>query len=110
MVNQYPHYLFVASSEGEATQNDDGEWVVPPSSRVLVGACREETNGRGSQIAAADGKYITFQSLIQLPAGTKPVAVGTPVTIADDAECKSVRVTGTCMKFDVGQLHCRLWL
>lgn len=110
MVTQYPHHLFVVTPGGAATQNTDGEWVTPASTNVYVGACREETNGRGSQIAATDGKYFTFQSLIQLPVGTSPIPVGTTVIVTNDAAGTDVRVTGTCMKFDVGQLHCRLWV
>lgn len=110
MVTQYPHYLFVVNPTGAATQGENGEWITPATEKVLVGACREETNGRGSQINAADGTFVTFQSLIQLPVGTTPVAVGSKVFVTNDAAGLDVRVSGVCMKFDVGQLHCRLWV
>lgn len=110
MVKQYPHYLFVVSPSGAATQNTDGEWETAATTVTYVGACREETNGRGAQIAATDGKYFTFQSLIQMPSGTTVIPVGTTVIVCDDAAGTIIRVKGTCMKFDVGQLHCRLWL
>ncbi len=110
MVRQYPHYLFVTNPSDNATQDENGEWVTPVSANVLIGACREETNGRGSQINATDGTQYVFQSLIQLPAGTPPVKVGTPVIVTNDAAGLDVRISGKCMKFDVGQLHCRLWV
>lgn len=109
-MKQYPHYLFVVTPDTAATQNADGEWETPSSSNVLVGQCREETDGRGTQLTAADGTHFTFTSLIQLPVGTSPVKVGATVIVANDAAGTSVRITGICKKFDVGQMHCRLWV
>jgi len=109
-MKQYPHYLFVVTPASVATQDATGEWVTPSSTNVLVGVCREETDGRGSQMSATDGTFFTFTSLIQLPVGTTPVKVGATVIVTNDAAGTDVRITGTCKKFDVGQLHCRLWV
>ena len=49
----------------------------------IVGFMPGETNGKGTQIQAANGRFITFASLIQLPAGTPRVTVGVEVAAAD---------------------------
>lgn len=123
---QYPHALY-ALTVPEATRNANGSWVQGAASWSLVGACREETNGKGSTITLADGHALQFSALIQLPVGTTRVAEGTEVAIADEtltaAELATlganleawrrsgkIRQHGTCAKFDSGRLHCRLWI
>ena len=88
--------------------------------------CREETNGKGSTIQTADGETRVFASLIQLPKGTAKIPEGTQVIVTrEEVEVSQlantefveaakatglVVVTGTCEKFDLGRLHCRLWI
>jgi len=111
MVKQYPHYLFAVQNGGEAHQDEDGNWVQPDNAApVLIASCREETNGKGTQIQVAGGTFHVFVSLIQLPKDTLLVGVGTSVFVADNADGTSVRVTGGVLKYDVGQLHNRLWI
>ena len=122
--NQYPHFLYIRTSGAEATQDEDGSWVTPASAWTFHSRSREETNGIGSTVQAANGVFVTFSSLIQLPAGTPRVAEGTEIAVTDrellpselsDDTVKAnpegiVRVSGTCQKFDLGRLHCRLWV
>lgn len=118
--NQYPHRLYYRASEGEATQDDHGAWRESEAGWKLYGACREETNG----------KFTTFSALIQtpqgagarIPEGTEVIATdkeldATTVARLDDAKLVqelvnegTVRVAGTCLKFDLGRLHSRLWV
>lgn len=123
--NQYPHFLYTRESEGEAVQDANGSWQTSGAAWKLHASCREETNGKGTQIQAANGRFITFASLIQLPAGTERVGLGQEVAVADreltsseqtdealrSAEAEGiVRIIGECLKFDKGRLHCRLWV
>lgn len=123
--HQYPHFLYVRQSDAEATQDANGSWQITGAAWKLWASCREETNGKGTQIQAANGRFITFASLIQLPAGTERVGLGQEVAVADreltpseqtdealrSAEAEGVvRIIGECLKFDKGRLHCRLWV
>jgi len=123
--NQYPHFLYVRTSGTEATQDANGSWHTEGAAWKLHASCREETNGKGTQIQAANGRFITFASLIQLPAETERVGLGQEVAAADrellpseltdetlqDAQAEGVvRIIGECLKFDKGRLHCRLWV
>lgn len=108
MVRQYPHFLFKLQG-GEAVQNADGEWTETEVSAVFMSVCREETDGRSTEVYA-DGTFHRFTSLIQLPAGAPRVETGTSVICCNDAEGKDVRIKGVCQKFDEGQLHSRLWV
>lgn len=123
--HQYPHFLYVRRSDAEATQDANGSWQTTGATWELLSSCREETNGKGTQIQAANGRFITFASLIQLPVGVPYVSVGVQVAAADrellpselsddtlqEAQAEGVvRIVGECLKFDNGRLHCRLWV
>lgn len=109
VVKQYPHYLFVTVSAG-ATQDDNGNWVGGTSGNVFKAMCREETDGRGSEVEIAGGRFVRFTSMVQLPLDTGVIAEGTTVLIANNADGSGVRVKGEVLKFDKGQLHSRLWV
>jgi hypothetical protein len=126
-VKQYPYFLYKRASQ-EATQNANGSWVVSSAETwSLCGSCRDEPNGAGKQIQVASGEYITFGSLIQLPKDVMRIPEGTEVLVtttelADPSVLLSetykegarangeIRVSGTCLKHDLGQLHGRLWV
>lgn len=126
--NPYPHRLYMRASE-EATQDSHGGWTATPAAWRLYGACREETNGKGSTVAIAGGKFTTFASVVYIPQGAGDrIPEGTEIIVADwgveldtatldDQDTVKalvlsgkVRVAGTCLKFDLGRLHSRLWL
>lgn len=123
---QYPQYLYALQHNGESVQLPNGSWETPAAVWELKATCREETNGKGSTIQTADGKTRVFASLIQLPKGTAKIPEGTQVIVtreevevsqlanADFVEAAKatglVVVTGICEKFDIGRLHCRLWI
>ena len=123
---QYPHALYALTTPA-ATRNANGSWVQGAASWSFIGACREETNGKGSSITTADGRALVFSALVQLPKGSTRVTEGTEVAVADKtltaAETASlgtnleawkrtgkIRIAGTCAKFDSGRLHSRLWV
>jgi len=110
MVKQYPHYLFAVKSGSEATQDDNGNWSESTAINVFVSTCREETNGAGSEIQVAGGTFHRFTSLVQLPKGTQSVEVGTTIFVSNGADGSDIRIQGKVLKFDVGQLHSRLWV
>ncbi len=124
--HQYYQYLFVRR-EVEAVQLPNGSWDTPAGAGwELVAACREETNGKGATIVTTNGETRVFGSLIQLPKGTARINEGTEVAVlreavdparfdeADFIEASRITglvvATGTCQKFDLGRLHCRLWI
>lgn len=109
MVKQYPHFLFAVKS-GESTQDENGNWVTTETENVFVGMCREETNGRGSEIQVGGGLYHRFESLIQLPKGSQAVEVGTTIFVSNKKDGADSRIKGEVLKFDSGQLHSRLWV
>lgn len=127
---QYPHHLYRRESAAEATQNELGGWSESEAAWRYCGTCREETNGKGATIATAGGKFTTFSALIQIPQGaTERIPEGTEVIVTDtqleaadveqlDDRGKvqelvskgTVRIAGTCLKYDAGRLHSRLWV
>lgn len=123
--NQYPHHLYKRVS-GEAVQNEQGSWVTTGAAFQYCGSCREETNGRGSKVQAANGVFREFSSLVQIPAGAERISEGTEIVVTttevEPAQLLSsdfvetakaeglVRISGECMKYDEGRLHNRLWV
>lgn len=110
---QYPQYLYVKSG-GEAVLESNGSWSQGHAGWVLAGTCREETNGKGSSIQAADGRFLIFGSLIHLPRGSAKVIEGTEILVMKERQItvneQDAIVKGICLKFDDGRLHCRMWI
>ena len=122
---QYPEYLY-ALKNAEAAQLPNGSWGETPAAWELKAACREETNGKGSEIQTANGQSLVFASLIQIPKGTKRINEGTEVIVAREEMTISqlldndfiaaandsglIVARGVCQKYDLGRLHCRLWI
>jgi hypothetical protein len=123
---QYPQYLYALQSD-EATQNPNtGSWETGPAVWELKNICREETNGKGHTIATVNGETLVFSSLIQIPPGTARINEGAEIAVTreqvepenllnDDFRKQGkingiIVVTGKCMKYDFGRLHCRLWI
>ncbi|MDO4782991.1 MAG: hypothetical protein Q4A09_07245 [Capnocytophaga felis] len=109
MIKQYPHFLFVITEE-EAHQDDEGNWIGSSESVDFYAVCREETDSRGQEVQTAGGVFRQFSSAIFLPKGTKKIDEGKTVFVANDLSGSDIRIKGQVLKFDVGQLHSRLWL
>ncbi|MDD2299592.1 MAG: hypothetical protein PHU69_08100 [Fermentimonas sp.] len=107
-MKQYPHFLFMVSAT-ETGRDSKGNYVEPTKSTIFLSECREETNGRGRQIVRG-GQFVIFSSLIQLPISCAPIKEGTKVFISNDSTGTDIRIEGTVLKFDKGQLHNRLWI
>lgn len=109
-MNQYPHFLFV-KSVAEASQDADGNWLPTTENWVLHSVCREQSNGKGSVINSQDGKAIVFASVVHLSGKSERITEGTEVLISEtNSPDGFVRIQEQVLKFDVGQLHNRLWL
>lgn len=121
---QYPQHLYMLS-HSESSQDATGAWTQQSGVWQHVGLCREETNGRGSTVATAEGQVLVFSSLVQLPVETTRINEGTAVlitrsqhtaeqltdgNIADWKKSGEVVAQGKCLKFDKGRLHCRMWI
>ena len=122
---QYPQRLYTKTIQ-EATQLPNGSWQPETEVWALTAYCREETNGKGTQINTADGRALAFTSLVQLPKGTPKIDEGKQIIIAIeelDAEqlndtdyinaakqTGTIVATGTVLKCDVGRLHTRAWI
>ncbi len=107
-MKQYPHFLFMVSAV-DTGRDSKGNYIEPTKSTVFLSECREETNGKGRQITRG-GQFIIFSSLIQLPISCTPIKEGTMVFISYDSTGTDIRIEGTVLKFDKGQLHNRLWI
>lgn len=109
MILQYPHHLFIETPP-MSEQGEHGDWVDGTYKRLYIGRCREETDGKGSEVQVAGGVFRKFTSLIQLPRGTFHITDGTKVIVSDDINGEYVRIEGYTLKCDVGQLHTRIWV
>lgn len=110
VVEQYPHYLFAVES-GESVKDETGSWSdVTEQKLTFLSRCREEADGRGTEINVGGGKFHKVTSLIQLPKGAPIVELGAPVLVANSPDGGNVRIQGVCLKFDPAQLHSRLWV
>jgi hypothetical protein len=111
---QYPHYLYVKTAAAEATQAANGSWVAGTAVWTLTAICREETNGKGASIVSNDGRSLVFSSLIQLPARSTKIVEGSEIMVlkqtAQTVSEANAILKGTCLKFDDGRLHCRMWV
>jgi len=107
---QYPHFLFV-HVVSESVRDSEGNWTTPTSSWVLHSICREETNGKGTVIMGTDGKAIVFSSIVFMPRTAAKIPENTEVIVSDvKSESEQIRIKGPVLKFNPGQLHCRLWI
>ena len=121
---QEPEENGEAGESQESQEETQEETPTAPATWNYVGTCREETNGRGSQVRTNDGRTLVYASLIQMPRGSNRVPEGTEVIIsnriltaeelAGDLEALrlsgTIRAKGRCLNFDAGQLHSRLWI
>lgn len=105
---QYPHYLFVATVT-ESSRDEDGNIIDGPVSYKLHSRCREENNG-GQLMHIAGGQFAKYASLIQCPKGTEKIPEGVVIIVANDAECKEIRLEKPVFKSDKAQLHTRIWV
>jgi len=124
--NQYPHFLYLRTSGGDAVQDENGSWIDAEPTARFVSACRDETGGRGSEINTAQAVFRDYTSLIQMPAGTEHLAEGTEIFVTGrEVEAEDllnddfveqakltglVRISGIISKFDNGRLHNRAWI
>jgi hypothetical protein len=127
IIRQYPHWLY-KRTDTESVQDDNGSWTDSGEPIIeFCGACREETNGKGSRIQAADGEFIEFSSLVLMPVEVQRITEGTTIfvteeeitdpaqlldsTFVEQAKAEGIiRITGECLKFDGGRLHHRMWI
>lgn len=110
-VKQYPHFLFVNKVNSNSIQDADGNWIEQSTGEItLLGPCREEVSGGGSVIKLADGEFHKYSSIVQMPLSIHDVKTGEEVVITTDELGERVRTKAPVIKFDRGQLHCRLWV
>jgi hypothetical protein len=109
MIQQYPHFLFVKVVH-DSNQQADGSWSESTEQWVLHSSCREQSNGKGSLVNGPDGKAIVFASVVHLALGTEKILEGSEIAVSNNETASEFRIKGQVLKFDVGQLHCRLWV
>jgi hypothetical protein len=110
MIKQYPHVLYGVATPGDSTRDTDGNWNTQVATTPLLSVCREETNGRGREIQGTDGKFYKYASVVFLPISCADIAFGRTVYVKDSTTATIERIRGTVLKFDRGQMHCRLWV
>jgi len=110
MTEQYPHYLFLVHPGLASEQDGRGDWSESKPFVEFKSVCRDEPNGAGEGLPVGDGTYYTYASVVYMPAGVSGIAEGDPVLLANDADGQHVRTRATVLKFDSGELHCRMWI
>lgn len=115
-VKQYPQFLFV-HVVSESTQDNEGNWSDPTDTWVKHSICREETNGAGRTINGPDGQAVVYSSTIYLPRTAQRIKEGSQVVVVETDEVDAegtptgyARIKGSVLKFDLSQLHSRLWV
>lgn len=108
-MKQYPHSLYV-KQVSESTQDRYGNWSPATESWVFHSVCREQPSGRENVINGQDGKAIVFSSVIHMPTSANKIKTNTEVLVTENDDQGAVRIQGQALKFDVGQLHNRLWV
>lgn len=109
MVRQYPHFLFIEEA-AVSSQDANGNWSEGGTSIRFLSACREESDGKGTEYQVAGGEYIKATSVIQCPKSCPKIEKGARVLVANDMDCSDVRISGVCLNVDMAQLHTRLWV
>ena len=79
---QYPQYLYALQHDGESVQLPNGSWETPAAAWEVI-VTREKV----------DVSQLSNTEFVEAAKATGLVVV-----------------TGTCEKFDLGRLHCRLWI
>lgn len=108
-ITQYPHHLFMEAIAVDSYQDENGNWMESESSLQSLGSCREES-GSNTEYQVANGQYHKSSATIYCPKDCPTIPIGAKVFVANDAECRDVRITGECLKFEASQFHCRLWV
>lgn len=109
-MKQYPHLLYGVSLPVDSTRDENGNYVAQIATNPLISNCREETNGQGREIQAADGKFHKYSSVIYLPLSCPDVEFGREVFVRDSSSATTDRIKGMVLNFDRSQMHCRLWV
>jgi hypothetical protein len=111
-VIQYPHYLYRIANSTESSKDADGNYIEPETTIEFLSICREETDGRGREFKATDGNVIKSTSVIYFPKSDIEIKDGETVLISNQPDTleENIRIKGTVLKFDKGQLNSRLWL
>lgn len=110
MIKQYPHFLYKSEVPAESSQDAGGNYSSQVIAPEKICECREETSGRGREIMGADQKLHVYASVIFLPVSCPDVSYGTVIEVRDNETDTAYRLKGEVIKFDRGQLHCRLWI
>jgi hypothetical protein len=110
MVNQYPHFLFIVN-KFDSVQDSEGNFTNDGYCVKMHAVCREETNGKGATVNGTDGRAMVYAAKIFMPPTTPRITEGTEIFISQTNDKNGiVRIKGQVLKFDVGQLHCRIWV
>ena len=110
MFSQYPHILYKLDASGDSTQDADGNFTAQTMTPSMVSLCREKTDGHGKELMGTDVKLHVYTSVIFLPVSCPDLLYGTIVYVRDSETATADRIRGPVLKFDRGQMHCRLWL
>lgn len=108
-MKQYPHFLFTKQVT-ESSQDADGNWSTPTESWVFHSICRDQTNGKGAVINGQNGTSILFASLVHLPLNSPNLSENIEVIVSESNPMDKIRIQNNILKYDVGQLHDRIWL
>jgi hypothetical protein len=105
-VIQYPH-TGKAYKGTESVKGSDGNWTQGSLNSELETICRVEPAKANQYINGADGKRITFTSIVYMPI---PELVIIPGMLFEVWEGERLIVKEPVKQFSKGQLNARVWL
>lgn len=92
---------------GESVKGDGGNWTETGSEVFLETKCRVEPAKNNQYITGADGKQITFSSIVYMPI---PEVILKPGMLFEVWEGERLIVKEPIKQFSKGQLNARVWL
>lgn len=105
MVSMYPHKLYVISAG--SSRNASGYVVTSTVRERLVGQCRLETSGRGTEVTREDGSSVVCHHTIYCPKTVCAIPSKTLIKVCN-GDC--VILTGEVVNTIKSQMHVRIWV
>ena len=106
MVIQYPN-TGKAYKAGESVKDSQNNWTTTDPVLQLETRCRVEPARANAYLNGADGKQITFTSIVYMPIPPADLGVGTLFEVWDG---ERLIVKEPIKQYSRGQLNARVWL
>ena len=122
----YPHKCYCLKV-AQREPDENGDYNDTADNWELLGPCRAETNGSGTEITTTDGKQVIYSEIVYFPVGSTIVDTGAQIVVLKDTignteylsdaqmlqvlrQTGQLKSAGYCLKFDETRLHSRMWV